>query len=93
MAEDSFGRSGWEDRWTQVRATAGEKVGRMPPNRWLLELAGLPGPLEQLHRRLSYGRDGLPATWPAGEAGQARLPGQERAKEASASALSDRAER
>ena len=38
MADDSFGRSGWEDRWTQVRATAGEKVGRMPPNRWLLEL-------------------------------------------------------
>lgn len=38
MAEDSFVRSGWEDRWTQVRGTAGERVGRMPPNGWLVEL-------------------------------------------------------
>lgn len=29
----------------------------------LLELAGLPGPFEKLHRRLSYGRDGLMDPW------------------------------
>lgn len=27
---------------------------------WLMERAGIPGPFEKLHRRLSYGRDGLP---------------------------------
>ena len=30
---------------------------------WILELRGLPGPFEALHRRLSYGRDGLPVRW------------------------------
>lgn len=38
MAEDSFGRTGWEERWTQVRASAGDRVARMPPNGWLVEL-------------------------------------------------------
>lgn len=38
MAEDSFGRSGWQDRWEQVRATAGDQVGRMPPNSLLVQL-------------------------------------------------------
>ncbi|QGU07581.1 hypothetical protein COCCU_08285 [Corynebacterium occultum] len=28
-----------------------------------LDYAGRPGPLEQLHRRLSYGREGLPDRW------------------------------
>ncbi|GAB3076418.1 DUF418 domain-containing protein [Corynebacterium aquatimens] len=27
---------------------------------WALEIAGKPGPFEKLHRRLSYGKDGLP---------------------------------
>lgn len=30
---------------------------------WIMELRGITGPFEKLHRRLSYGRDGLPATW------------------------------
>ena len=30
---------------------------------WGLEKAGRPGPFEQLHRRLSYGRDGLQEQW------------------------------
>lgn len=30
---------------------------------WVLELRGLPGPFEALHRQLSYGQDGLPARW------------------------------
>ncbi len=30
---------------------------------WALELAGRPGPFEQVHRRLSYGREGLPPVW------------------------------
>src|SRR5574339_854186 len=38
LDEDSFGRSGWEDRWEQVRATAGERVGQMPPNPLLVQL-------------------------------------------------------
>lgn len=38
MAGDSYGRSGWEDRWEQVRATAGERVGQMPPNALVVQL-------------------------------------------------------
>lgn len=30
---------------------------------WVWDLLGWPGPVEQLHRRLSYGRAGRPATW------------------------------
>lgn len=30
---------------------------------WALEANGLPGPLEKLHRRLSYGAAGLPERW------------------------------
>lgn len=30
---------------------------------WLLEAAGQPGPVERLHRRLSYGKDGLQDPW------------------------------
>jgi SAM-dependent methyltransferase len=38
MAGDSFGRSGWQNRWEQVRATAGEHVARMPPSALLVQL-------------------------------------------------------
>lgn len=30
---------------------------------WVLEVAKLPGPFEWLHRRLSYGKNGLPLQW------------------------------
>lgn len=30
---------------------------------WILEANAIPGPLEKLHRRLSYGKQGLPQRW------------------------------
>ncbi|MDR7329906.1 DUF418 domain-containing protein [Corynebacterium guangdongense] len=58
---------------------------------WALELAGRPGPFEQLHRRLSYGRDGLPQQWPEREIIEERLPAP--AQRASASMVPERPER
>lgn len=42
---------------------------------WALEAAGKPGPFEQLHRRLSYGRTGLREQWRPAEAQAGVQPG------------------
>lgn len=63
MAHESFGRSGWQDRWEQVRTTAGEQVGRMPPNPSLVQLTADLQPGRALDAGCGHGAE---AVWLAG---------------------------